>query len=179
MRNIIFPFLFIGSMAMAFIVTKTGATLNTEKTPHGILDLELAYSVSKVETVINAWTPSDINPINNIAVAKTNTWWDFVFLIFYAPFLFTLCKKISRSYKTNSLVSKAGNLFANAILIAGMLDVVENIGIFQSLNGNIGHGIALLTASASLIKWMLVIGCLLFILVSFPKAIYLHRKVKS
>ncbi len=176
MQKFIFPFLFIGSITMACIVTMTGTPLTTDKTPHGILDLELAYNVSKVDTVIKAWSPSPMNTVSKIDVAKINTWWDFLFLLFYAPFLFMVCKKISRSYRTGSMVSKAGIFFAKAILIAGIFDAIENIGMFQSLNGNISSTIALYTASVSFIKWGIVVCCLLFILVSFPRAIYLSYK---
>ncbi|MFT3910563.1 MAG: hypothetical protein QM737_14150 [Ferruginibacter sp.] len=176
MQKFIFPFFFIGSITMALVVTMTGALLTTDKTPHGILDLELAYNVSKVDTVIKAWSPAPMNTINKIEVAKINTWWDFLFLVFYAPFLFIVCKKISRSYKTGSMVSKAGIFFAKIILLAGVFDAIENIGMFQSLNGNISSTTALFTASVSFIKWGIVVCCLLFIILSFPRAIYLSKK---
>ena len=143
-------FLLIGTAIMIVVMTKTGATLKTTATPKGILDLEFAYNTSKVATVTTAWAGENIN------AAKTNTYLDFIFLIFYSLFLFFTCKKIARC--SNGWFSKAGMLLANGALIAGFLDVLENVGMLYTLSGNYCSGtVALLTTTCSLIKWALAL----------------------
>jgi hypothetical protein len=100
--------LLIGTAIMIVVMTKTGATLKTAATPKGILDLEFANSISKVTTVTAAWAPN--NEVDNIGAAKTNTWLDFIFLVFYSLFLFLSCKKIGLI--SNGSFGKAGILIA-------------------------------------------------------------------
>ena len=79
------PLLVAGTFIMMIVMAKTGATLKTPATPKGILDLEFAYNQTKITTVMTAWT--DNSSINNIRVAKENTWFDFIFIVFYSLLL--------------------------------------------------------------------------------------------
>ncbi len=153
-------FFLIGSLAMAVVMTRNGATLKTPATPHGILDLELAYNSEKTSTVLNAWAP--VNSIDNIAAAKYNTWLDFIFIAFYPIFLFLACKKISKSFGGG--FGRAGRLIAKGALAAGCLDVLENTGMLLTLSGSGSGMVAFCTAFCSMLKWMLVILALLYIL---------------
>jgi hypothetical protein len=166
--------LFIGTAVMIVVMTKTGATLKTAATPRGILDLEFANTVNKAMIVTMAWAP--VNGIDNISAAKTNTWLDFIFLVFYALFLFLSCKKIGRI--SNGLWTKAGMLFAKAALIAGFLDILENTGMLYTLSGHISGNITLLTAACSKIKWALA---LLAVAYCIAGLIYIisQRKMRS
>jgi hypothetical protein len=160
MQKLLLPFFLIGSIAMIFVMTKTGATLKTAATPHGILDLEFANNTSKVTTVLNAWAPA--NGPDNIAAAKANTYWDFLFLFFYAGFLFMACKKIAS--KIQGPVAKAGYIIAKGALIAGFLDILENAGMLYTLSGQGSSGIAYATTFVSVIKWCLALIALLYVL---------------
>lgn len=144
---------------MIVVMAKTGATLKPA-TPHGILDLEFAYNTTKTAEVLKAWSP--INGLDNIAVAKTNTYWDFFFLFFYAGFLFLACKKIAS--KISGPVSKAGNLIGKGALAAGFLDVLENAGMLLTLNNQGSSTIALATTIVSVIKWALALIAVLYVL---------------
>jgi hypothetical protein len=141
MKKLLIPILFIGSMIMIYVMTVTGATLKTTATPKGILDLEFACNISKATIVTAAWTPN--NTVDNIGAAKINTYLDFIFLFFYALFLFFACKKIARLCSGG--FSKIGLLIAKGALLAGFLDVLENAGMLITLSGNSTNSIALLT----------------------------------
>jgi hypothetical protein len=142
---------------MIYVMMTTGAALKTAATPLGILDLEFAYNEIKAVAVVNAWASA-----GSIAAAKINTWWDFVFLFFYSFFLFFACKKIAANLK--GMVSKAGNMIANASLLAGFFDILENSGMLYTLNGSISDSVAFLTAFFSVVKWILVIIAVLYVL---------------
>ncbi len=159
MKKLLLPFFLIGSIAMIFVMAKTGATLKPA-TPHGILDLEFAYNTAKTTKVLNAWAPA--NGLDNIAAAKINTYWDFLFLFFYAGFLFLACKKIAAN--TTGSFSKAGNAIAKGALWAGFLDVFENAGMLLTLNSQGSDTIALSTTIISVIKWVLALMAVLYML---------------
>lgn len=150
-------------------MAKTGATLKTPQTPKGILDLEFAYNSTKTTTVLNAWAPD--NNINNIATAKNNTYYDFIFLLFYSPFLFFTGKKIA--LLTNS---KIGLMIAKGALWAGSLDIFENAGMLLTLSGHSTESIALLTTIISVIKWALAIAAVVYLLIGLIKLI-VNKKI--
>jgi hypothetical protein len=156
---------------MIVVMTKTGATLKIPATPHGIIDLEFAYNNAKTSEVLNAWAPA--NGIDNISAAKTNTYWDFLFLFFYAGFLFLACKKIAS--KISGPVSKAGNIIAKAALAAGFLDILENAGMLLTLNEQGSPAIALLTTVVSVIKWGLALIAVLYVLTGAIALLFRRR----
>ena len=157
MKKYTIPFFLLGSVVMIYVMAKTGAPLKTPATLHGILDLEFAYNAEKTTVVINAWASLD-----NIVAAKLNTWLDFLFLFFYSLFLFFACKKIAGTF--HGTVAKAGQLIAKGALVAGFLDILENMGMLIALNGHISGSIALCTTFVSVIKWVLAIMALLYVL---------------
>ena len=170
MKKYTIPFFLVGSLVMVYVMTKTGAPLKTPGTPHGILNLEFAYNTTKATAVIDAWAPSD-----NIAAAKLNTWLDFLFLLFYSPFLFFAGKKIAGTF--NGTVAKAGRLIARGALLAGFLDILENIGMLLSLNGHISGSTAFLTIFFSVIKWALALIAVLYVLTGV--LVLGYRKIKN
>ncbi|MEP7256570.1 MAG: hypothetical protein ABI666_12395 [Ferruginibacter sp.] len=170
MKKYTIPFFLLGSLVMVYVMTKTGATLKTPDTLHGILDLEFAYNTAKTTAAIDAWTPAD-----NIAAAKLNTWLDFLFLFFYSPFLFFASKKIAQTF--NATVAKAGHLIAKGALLAGFLDILENTGMLLTLNGHTSASIAFLTTFFSVIKWGLALIAVLYVLTG--ALVLAFRKIKN
>lgn len=165
MKKLLLPFLFVGTMVMIYVMGKTSATLKTTATPCGILNLEFAYNTTKTAGVINAWEPN-----NNITVAKNNTYYDFIFLAFYASFLFVTCKKIAQIKNSNT-----GLLIANGAIAAGILDVAENAGMLFTLSGNSSGTIAFITVVCAAIKWVLAITAAFYCLAG---TLYLIRYKK-
>jgi len=131
----------------------------------GILNLEFAYNTTKVATVLDAWQWSKDPFLNSCGLecdAILNTYFDFIFLFFYSGFLFLACKKIAA--KTAGSFSKAGKLFAKGALLAGILDILENIGMLLSLSNHGSSTVAFCTTFASVIKWVLALVALLYVI---------------
>jgi hypothetical protein len=156
-----------GTLLMLVVMSKTGATLKTAGTPLGILDLEFARSVEKASAVLSAWKPN-----NNIEVAKTNTHYDFIFILFYTVFLYAGCTMIAGKY--SGVLQKTGHLLAAGALAAGLLDVLENVGMLATLNGHLNNAITLFTFLAAVTKWMVALLALLYFLLL--GAVYLVQK---
>ena len=173
MRKYFFPIVAVGSLVMVILMSKTSATLKTPATPLGILNLEFAYNAAKAGTVLNAWQPNE--RIDNIEIAKFNTWLDFIFLFFYSLFLYKASKMLSGTYK--GTLQKTGLLLANGAMLAGLLDIMENAGMLFTLQGNINNAILLLTTTVSIIKWILALAAVAYLLIF--SAAHFIRTIKN
>jgi hypothetical protein len=152
-------------------VAKTGSSLQTKETPLGILHLELPFNKLKADSVLTTWKNSFNNAgTTNIQVAKTNNWWDFLFLIFYSLFLFTAINRLADNFTGG--FGRAGKKLGRLAFVVAALDIAENIGMFQMLDGNVTNGIALFTSICSSIKWLLAIMLVLYILLMAPLVWY-------
>ncbi len=151
---------------MIFVMAKTGKPLKTPTTAKGIINLELTFGQQNAENVIVAWTKTDTQKLDIIAAAKENTWWDFVFIFFYVSFLFTASLKIAAYYQPRSFMQRASLFFAKLILVEAFLDIMENIGMFQMLNGAISDNISYFTSYISAIKWACVVLVILFVVIA-------------
>lgn len=153
-------FFFLGTAVMMIVMARTGAPLKTSATPLGILDLEFAHNAGKVSKVITAWSAPD--GMNRMAAAHTNTYFDFLFLFFYAGFLFLAYRKIAAAIQ--GPVTVWGNRIAAGALLACFLDILVNAGMLVSLGGSVSDGVALCTTVVSVAKWSLAIVAVLFVL---------------
>jgi hypothetical protein len=160
MKKKLIPIFLIGTAVMMYIMAETSALLKTPATPMGIINLELANNITKTNAVIKAWAP-DANS-DRIDVARINTYWDLIFLFFYAGLLYLLCSFIASN--TSGKISGAGRLIANAAILAGIADIMENTGMLFSLNGIVSPIVSFCTAFFSVIKWTLVLISVLYVL---------------
>ena len=153
-------FFLVGALTMAVIVTIQSESLKTKETPIGILNLEFAFNSANTAKVLDAWAPT--TSVDNIAVAKTNTWLDFIFIFFYSIFLFLASKAISRSFR--GMFGRAGKFIARGAIIAGLLDMMENSGMLFTLEGKGSEGLALCTSTCSVTKWALALLAVLYVI---------------
>lgn len=172
MKKNTYWFLLAGTLIMVVVMAVTGASLKTPSTPYGIVNLELASNAAQVNDILKAWTPA--TDVDNISKARVNTWLDFIFLFFYAFFLSASCLRLGAVIKGN--YGRAGSLLAQAALLAGFLDILENAGMLMSLNGYVYNNIALLTCCFSAIKWLLVILVILYLLMGLVLRLLQPRK---
>lgn len=171
-KNRIIPLLLTCTVAMMLVMILTGASLKTPETPRGILDLELAHSISRVNVILNAWSPATIHDTDNISNAKSNTGYDFVFILFYSLFLLNACNALAASF--TGIAYATGKLLAKAAIVAGVLDIMENIGMLFTLNEWVSSDIIFITAVFAIAKWILVITIVAYLLIALP--FYLYRR---
>jgi hypothetical protein len=126
-----------------------GAPLETPDTPLGIVSLELAYSKTATEKILEVWSAVGVT-----AAARTNIFLDFIFIPFYALLFYTLCGNIA--VRSDGFAALSGTAIAFACLIAGLLDVCENLLMLSSLNGWDNAGTAIMTASIAWTKFALL-----------------------
>jgi hypothetical protein len=154
----------------------TGKSLETSATPLGIINLEIAPGKVIVQAVLHAWEKKNIDAPDNISVAKINIYLDFLFILFYAPFLYFSSKTLSAGFYKKTFIARAVKPISVGIIAAAILDVLENIGMLQSLHGHISDKIALFTTICSLAKWGLVFLSIAFILFTLVSKLFQPKK---
>lgn len=159
-------FLLAGTIVMIYVMTITGKTLKTPDTPLGILNLEFSYNTAQVDKILVAWSVKKNNG-SVIDNARRNTYFDFLFILFYSALLFISCKLLMNRIQANLKLKKACNIVSKAALAAGLLDIFENIGMLESMGGNVSGSIAIITTICAILKWILVIIVILFLFLAF------------
>ncbi len=143
----------IGTLIMFYVMGTTGKPLISSATPLGILNLEFAYNLQKVELIMNTWK-------NLIDTALINTYWDFLYLFFYAFLLVNICSLIHHRLPT--VYGKIGLLFGRFAILAAFLDIIENGFMLNVLNNNYNATSLLLMVGASVLKWIIVLVVVLY-----------------
>jgi hypothetical protein len=131
-----------------------GASLFTAESKGGIVDLEMADTPEKLQHLLGLW---------NKQVAVNNIYIDFLFIPCYALFLAVCCK-----YMAEKIVRPSFKIWANRlvklIVVAALLDVVENILMLMSIAGNYTSETLLLTRLIASSKFLFVGLAILYIL---------------
>jgi hypothetical protein len=139
-----------------FLLLRFQGNLQTGKSPMGILSLEFAHKPACITEITHAWSSEGM-----MGRARANIWIDFLFIPFYAMLFYTLCGSISVRMK--DFPAKLGIFLAFGALIAGLLDVLENILMLFSLNGNYNGVTAFLTAFFATGKFVLLLLAALYV----------------
>lgn len=129
----------------------------------GVVALELALTPAGALKLMAAW------PADGIAVAQRALWLDFVYIALYASGLAAACTLIARHGAGGW--ARWGRRLIPLPLLAGALDVIENINLLIVLNRAATAGSAAtlspftyLAAVCAAIKFALVAVTLLFLL---------------
>jgi hypothetical protein len=152
-----------GTLLLATLMKDQGAPLVTCNTPQGILNLEFAATPTSANAVVSEW---QVAPCSNgrslVTTAVANTKLDFVFIAFYVLFFYMTSLILGQSLP--GIVGKLGLWLRWASVLAGLLDVVENLFMFKTLGGNITSMGTFATAICAKIKFGLLAACLLYLL---------------
>jgi hypothetical protein len=162
-RTLCFIF-FVGMLAMIIWMRPSGQKLVTPFTPYGIFNLELAISKSNVKNILNAWSDTNGGKVPIIAAAKTNIRLDFLFIFFYSLFLFTYTRLITAPFHKKTFVFKWKLWMIPAGLVAGGLDLIENLGMLLNIRGHVSARWVNITFVASALKWGTLLILMLYLI---------------
>ncbi|MEA2023077.1 MAG: hypothetical protein U9N79_02170 [Actinomycetota bacterium] len=109
--------------AIAALVAGAVTTAAAQGFP--IVELELAGTANRADDVMRGVDPG---------VVRSAILWDFLFIFFYAPALF-FGSLWARRHFVGEFGRKAGTVIAAGGLIAGALDLVENVAMLAYLSG--------------------------------------------
>ncbi len=122
----------------------------------GIIDLELAGKPINVTTIFRVWGPVLMQR------AVLNIYIDFLFLTCYGLFLFCLVRATAKWF--TSWWRLPGKWLSRAMIVAALLDAIENILLLKMLNGSIGKELVASTYMFASAKFIIVFAGIAYIL---------------
>jgi hypothetical protein len=146
----------------AIAALAAGAVTTAAAQGFPIVDLELARTVEQADEVMLGVDPG---------VVRAAILWDFLFILFYAPALFFGSLWARRQFDGES-GRRAGSVIAAGGLIAGVLDLIENVAMLAYLRDPGGWGgWSPLSAAAAIPKFILSLAAIVYILVGIVLAV--------
>jgi hypothetical protein len=146
------------SVLMMAALQWQGASLKRNITPRGIIELEMATQPRQIHLLNEVWDKT---------VVKMNIWIDFIFIVSYVAFLALASEAVSSKWK-NPGFKMMGLTLARVAVVAGVLDIGENLLMLQTLAGNFTVISLQMTHYFATIKFTLVAIVLLYLLISIP-----------
>jgi hypothetical protein len=162
-------FLLLATLFFFLLLRYQGNDLIQPYAPKGIISLEIAPSAEATGSVVSGLKEDGL-----ISKTRQNIFIDFLFIPFYAMLFYTLAGSISVRMK--GIASTAGVLLAFFSLIAGLLDVLENIFMLLATYGYYNDLTAILTTSFASMKFIMLFIALLYIIL-FGLGVIMRRKI--
>lgn len=158
--------LLAATITVMLVLRIQGNPLSTAQAPLGILSLEFSGDASQTGRIVHDWKQGLQQ------VFLWNMALDFIFIIFYSSFLYFA------SYYYLLLIPSwkmLARLVSKLALIAGCLDIFENVLMMISFNGNINTPVSMATFVVATLKFSLAAVAVLFIAIA---SVYAFMKAK-
>jgi hypothetical protein len=163
-----------GTLFMAMMMQSQGRALVTCGTPGGIIDLEMAANPTAASKVLAEWRPVQCpDGGTGITVAIANTKLDFFFIPFYTLLFYMTSLILGQSLP--GWAGRLGRWLRWCSVLAGVLDVVENLFMFGTFKGSITSMGTYSTAICAKIKFGLLAACLLYLLAGLGWLVFVKR----
>ena len=142
----------------------TGAPLNTEAAPGGIVSFELVGTLEGSQAIINSWQDDKMN------YAGINLGLDFLFLSLYSITIALSCLLISvRLNEHLKFFKRLGVWMAVAVIIAALFDIIENIALIRLLLGSKNELLPVIAKWCAIPKFLIVTLSILYVIIGiFP-----------
>jgi hypothetical protein len=145
----------VATLALMTILAVQGAPLRTGAATRGVVSFELTWGAERAAEVKRAW---ETGPGDLVARAKRQIGIDFAFLLVYPLALSLACARLSES--PHDSLAPVGVFIAWAVLLAGPLDLVENLAMLRMLGAGVSGGLARLASWCAAVKFTLVFAAL-------------------
>ena len=157
-RKIMF-WLFAGLAVLTLLALQLlGGPLKTDASPAGIVSFELAGNSAKTEGILEAWDSSAR------VYAGLNLGLDFLFIDAYVGAIGLGCALVGAVLERRSrLLGAAGTYLAWAVVLAGVLDCVENYALIRLLLGSRQAWLAAMAQWCAVPKFLIVLAGLVFV----------------
>src|SRR5882757_3881171 len=144
---ILFWPVFTAAFIIAFLQIKDQTYLQNDLAPKGIVSLELGPTRTVDSAIVQSWKKDTIDrsasdpclatspTINRLQKARTDVHVDFLFILLYTALgVLIIAALQTRMKKEGSLVS---NILLALALIAGLCDIVEDLGMLRFINDGV------------------------------------------
>jgi len=157
-KNLLY-FTLIGTVLSYVVLFFVDIKLQSGDINFGIVSFELAGNINSSSEIVNNWAVN-----NNLSLAAFSIGFDYLFIIFYASFIF-----IWTSILSDRFYNKAAKYFANFIMIitviAGIFDMIENYSLMQVLSGSQDNFWPLIAYYFSSFKFIFILIAILYNLI--------------
>jgi hypothetical protein len=151
-----------------------GASLKTEASPSGIVSFELAGSLANIATTLTSWDPT------TRIYAGLNLGLDYLFIGTYVGAIGLGCVLVAESLSRYVRpLGTAGVLLAWGILLAGILDCVENYALIKLLLGSQANILAVVARFCAIPKFLIVLFGLLYVILGAMVSPVLRRRSRQ
>jgi hypothetical protein len=148
----------------------TGNPLKTEAAPSGIISFELIGTLEGSQFIINSWQKG------KMTYAGINMGLDFLFLSLYSITIALSCLLISVRLPEHWICfKKLGVWMAVGVIIAALLDIVENIALIKLLLGSENELLPVLAKWCAIPKFLMVLLAIVYVIIGLYPAL---RKIK-
>jgi hypothetical protein len=139
------------TIILMFVFSITGAPLTTDVAPYGVVSFELAGSEANARAILKSWnTNAQLRAAFGLGL-------DYLFMVVYASTIAFGCGIVSNLLRRNGWpLSKWGNLLAWAVILAALLDVVENIALTIIIFGTVTSPWPEIARWCAIIKFSLI-----------------------
>lgn len=129
----------------------TGAPLTTEAAPYGVVSFELAGTVETMEQILSSWdADTQLRAAFGLGL-------DFLFMLLYASTIAFGCGMASRVLKSSGWpLASWGNLLSWAVILAAVLDIIENIALTAVIFGSVVSPWPEIARVCAVIKFILI-----------------------
>ena len=139
-----------------------GEPLKTAAAAGGIVSYELAGTIEQAQTILTSWgTQGQI-------YAGLNLGLDYLFILFYVTTIGLGCvlitQNLTRKMRAPLLVT-VGLVLAWGLILAGLLDCIENFALIKILLGSLSGQLATLARWCAIFKFLLVAAGLVYVIV--------------
>ena len=153
--------MFFGSMVLTAIlmaaIFATNAPLQNPAAPMGMVSLQLAGSLAAAEAILASWGPAARGwAILNLEI-------DYPYLLAYATTLGLACLLLARQFVSCRYVARLGVLLSWGVMVAMLLDAVENGLLLRLLLGDLRESWAVLAFWCAVPKYALVLAALAYV----------------
>lgn len=158
-RKKVFIFLLLTVLFIFSIFRFLDTPLQTQASPSGIVSFELAGSPEKSTQILSSWDS------NAKLFAAFGLGLDFLFMVVYAATISLAC--LMASTKHSGWFSRLGAWFGVGVFLAAMFDTIENICLWNLLNGNISPVWSILAFWCATFKFTLIVLGLFYAMVGW------------
>lgn len=156
-RRQVFPPALVLTLLVMVILTWVGRPLTTPAAPNGIISYEFAGSVLRAKEILISW--GEAGRVH----AAFSLGLDFLFILAYMTSIGLACKWAGevlnhREWPLGSL----GTPLAWGVCLAGVLDIIENMGLTTMLLGTVSSPWPQLAAACAVGKFLLIALALLY-----------------
>lgn len=171
MKTPLFFLSLVATVLSVIIMISFDKNLKTDAAPHGILSFELARELPQSTAILRSW-----NEASKIT-AGLSLGFDYFFIMSYTFFL-SVSLVVVTDHLKGQTVFRFRNLVGMALLVAALMDAVENVALIRLLSGNMTQAMSTLAYYCASIKFILLVLGISYLLWALVLWLILSRKGK-